>query len=52
MPPLEPRLQTRLEAFIDFKVKHPRLEEMDHDLMRLISGHRRYTMLALFGALG
>jgi hypothetical protein len=52
MPPLEPRLQTRLEAFIDFKVKHPRLEEMDHDLMRLISGHRRYTMLALFGAPG
>src|SRR6266487_3484277 len=52
MPPLEPTLQTRLEAFIDFKVKHPRLEEMDRDLMRLISGHRRYTMLALFGATG
>lgn len=52
MPFLEPTLQTRLEAFIDFKVKHPRLEEMDRDLMRLISGHRRYTMLALFGATG
>lgn len=52
MPPLEPTLQTRLQAFIDFKVKHPRLEEMDRDLMRLIQGHRRYTMLALFGATG
>lgn len=52
MPPLEPTLQTRLEAFTDFKVRHPRLEEMDRDLMRLISGHRRYTMLALFGATG
>ena len=52
MQSLEPTLQTRLEAFIDFKVKHPRLEEMDRDLMRLIQGHRRYTMLALFGATG
>jgi len=52
MPPLEPTLQTRLEAFIDFKVKHPRLEEMDRDLMRLIQGHRRYTMLALYGTTG
>jgi len=41
-----------LEAFIDFKVKHPRLEEMDRDLMRLIQGHRRYTMLALYGTTG
>src|SRR5260221_11209668 len=52
MPPLEPTLQTRLEAFIDFKVKHPRLEEMDRDLMRLIQGHRRYTMLALYRTTG
>lgn len=52
MPPLEPTLQTRLEAFIDFKVKHPRLEEMDRDLMRLIQGYRRYTMLALYGTTG
>ena len=52
MPPLEPTLQTRLEAFIDYKVKHPRLEEMDRDLMQRISGHRRYTMLAVFGATG
>src|SRR5258708_10970536 len=52
MPPLEPTLQTRLEAFIDFKVKHPRLEEMDRDLMRLIQGHRRYRMLALYRTSG
>src|SRR2546425_13370139 len=52
MQSLEPTLQTRLEAFIDFKVKHPRLEEMDRDLMRRISGHRRYTILAVFGATG
>ena len=52
MPPLEPTLQTRLEAFIDFKVKHPRLEEMDQDLMQRISGRRRYTILAVFGATG
>jgi hypothetical protein len=47
-----PTLQTRLDAFINFKVKHPRLEEMDQDLMRRISGHRRYTILAVFGAAG
>ena len=52
MQSLEPTLQTRLEAFIDFKVKHPRLEEMDRDLMQRISGHRRYTILAVFGATG
>ena len=52
MSSVEPTLQARLDAFIDFKVKHPRLEEMDRDLMRRISGHRRYTMLVLFGATG
>ena len=26
---VSPTLQTRLEAFLDFKVKHPRLEEVD-----------------------
>src|SRR2546421_9013105 len=49
MPPLEPTLQTRLEAFIDFKVKHPRLEartgerkvelakaQSEHELQRLL----------------
>ena len=52
MSSLEPTLQARLDAFIDFKVKHPRLEEMDQDLMRRISGRRRYTLLAIFGAAG
>jgi hypothetical protein len=49
MPPLEVSLQARLEAF---KVKHPRLEEMDRDLMRAISGHRSYTRLSVYGASG
>src|SRR6266568_5758915 len=52
MSSVEPTLQARLDAFIDFKVKHPRLEEMDRDLMQRISGHRRYTILAVFGATG
>jgi Cdc6-like AAA superfamily ATPase len=52
MSSLEPTLQARLDAFIDFKVKHPRLEEMDQDLMQRISGRRRYTILAVFGATG
>jgi hypothetical protein len=52
MSSLEPTLQARLDAFIDFKVKHPRLEEIDRDLMQRISGHRRYTILAVFGAAG
>jgi hypothetical protein len=44
--------RARLEAFKDFKVKHPRLEEMDRALMRAIHGHRSYTLLALYGASG
>jgi hypothetical protein len=52
MSSVEPTLQARLDAFIDFKVKHPRLEEMDRDLMQRISGHRRYPILAVFGAAG
>lgn len=48
MSSLEPTLQARLDAFLNFKVKHPRLEEMDRDLMQRISGHRRYTILAVF----
>src|SRR5438067_6708041 len=48
----DPMLQARLDTFINFKVRHPRLEEMDQDLMRRISGHRRYTILAVFGATG
>ena len=34
MSSLDPRLQARLDAFINFKVKHPHLEEMDQDLKR------------------
>ena len=52
MPPLEVSLQARLEAFKAFRVKHPRLEEMDRDLMRAISGHRSYTRLSVYGASG
>jgi hypothetical protein len=52
MSSLDPMLQARLDAFIDFKVKHPRLEEMDQDLMRRIDSQRRYTILAIFGAAG
>ena len=44
--------QTRLQAFIDFKVKHPRLEEMDETLMQAIYGHRTYTLLPIYGAGG
>jgi hypothetical protein len=44
--------QARLQAFIDFKVKHPRLEEIDHTLMQIIQGHRTYTLLPLYGASG
>jgi hypothetical protein len=49
---LDPTLAARLDAFSAFLVKHPRLEEMDQDLMRRISGRRRYTILAVFGAAG
>ncbi len=42
--------QARLQAFIDFKVKHPRLEEIDDTLMQAIRGHRTYTLLPLYGA--
>src|SRR5947209_20022819 len=52
MSSLNPAIQARLDAFIDFKVKHPRLEEMDQDLMRRIDSRRRYTILAVFGAAG
>jgi Cdc6-like AAA superfamily ATPase len=52
MRPLEPGLAVQLEAFKAFKVKHPRLEEVDRDLMRAIYGHRSYTLLALYGASG
>jgi hypothetical protein len=44
--------QVRLQAFIDFKVKHPRLEEIDRTLMQAIHGHRTYTLRPLYGASG
>jgi len=52
MSPKDPTLAARLDAFINFKVKHPRLEGMDQDLMRRISGYGRYTILAVFGSAG
>jgi hypothetical protein len=49
---MEQDARVRLEAFKAYKVKHPRLEEMDRHLMRAIHGHRSYTLLALYGASG
>src|SRR5258708_9425653 len=48
----EQQRHARLQAFIDFKVKHPRLEEMDDTLMQAIYGHRTYTLLPIYGAGG
>ncbi len=48
----EQQRHARLQAFIDFKVKHPRLEEMDDTLMQAIHGHRTYTLLPIYGAGG
>lgn len=49
---MEPDLHARLQAFLTFKVKHPRLEEIDRTLMGAIEGHRIYTLLPLYGASG
>src|SRR6266487_2982839 len=49
---MEHDARVRLEAFKAFRVKHPRLEEMDRALMRAIYGHRSYTLLAAYGASG
>ena len=46
------QLQARLQAFIEFRVKHPRLEEINHPLIQAIYGHRSYTLLPLYGASG
>jgi hypothetical protein len=46
------RRSARLQAFIDFKVKHPRLQEIDDTLMQAMRGHRIYTLLPLYGASG
>jgi len=48
----EQQRQARLQAFIDFKVKHPRLKEIDDALMQAIYGHRTYTLLPIYGAGG
>ncbi len=49
---MEHNAGARLDAFKAFRVKHPRLEEIDRDLMRAIHGYRSYTLLALYGASG
>ncbi len=43
---------SRLEDFKTLKVRHPRQEEIEQFLLRAISGHRSYTLLALYGASG
>ena len=52
MRPMSAELCARLQAFKDYKVKHPRLEETDQALRQAIHGHRSYTLLALDGASG
>jgi hypothetical protein len=52
MPSGTPALHAQLQAFKDFRVKHPRLEEMDRALTQAIAGHRSYTLLALYGPSG
>lgn len=37
------RRDTLLQAFIDFKVKHPRLQEIDDTLTAAMCGHRIYN---------
>ncbi|GAC1347607.1 MAG: ATP-binding protein [Ktedonobacteraceae bacterium] len=41
-----------LEDFKTLKVRHPRLEEVEQFLLRVIAGHRSYTLLDLYGASG
>jgi hypothetical protein len=52
MPPGTPALYGQLQAFKDFRVKHPRLEEINRALTQAIAGHRSYTLLALYGPSG
>ena len=47
MPPMSAELRARLQAFKDYKVKHPRLEETDQALRQALDGPRSYTLLAL-----
>jgi AAA domain len=41
-----------LEDFKTLKVKHPRQEEVQQFLLEAISGHRRYTLVNLYGMSG
>lgn len=52
MTTLEPRQASLLEDFKTLKVRHPRLVEVEQFLLQAIQGHRRYTMLDLYGAGG
>ena len=52
MHPHDVSLAGRLDAFKAFRVRHPRLEEVDQQISRAIDGHRSYTLLALYGASG
>lgn len=52
MPPLDPELQARLDAFQNYKVKHPSLEAMDRLLSDAIGEHTSYHLLALYGPSG
>jgi DNA polymerase III delta prime subunit len=52
MSPGASALHARLQVFKDFRMKHPRLEEMDRALTQAIAGHRSYTLLALYGPSG
>ena len=42
----------RLEDFKTLKVKHPRQEEIQQFLLGAIAGHRRYTLVDLYGMSG
>lgn len=52
MPSLDPVLQARLDAFQNYKVKHPYLESMDRLLSDAIGEHTSYHLLALYGPSG
>lgn len=52
MPTSETATLQSLESFKTLKVQHPRLQEIEELLRRAITGHRSYTLLALYGASG
>jgi AAA domain len=49
---MEHDARAQLSAFKAFRVKHPRLEEMDRALKQAIDSHRSYTLMAVYGASG